>query len=249
VAALARPAAAQDRSTPVPASTYGPPAAIRMPAAPAPTPPTAPPAQPAAQARTLYYQKPADAGAPSITLVKQERTPPRTGGDETINIQLTPPEPEQLFGHLDSEAALEERIRQESRSREEVDRHPNPVAFPPKPELSKVAFAGRSFSPLPVKVEPNYVCYSRLLFEQKSLERYGWDLGVMTPFLSGALFYKDVLALPYHVGSHPCKFYDCSTGYCLPGSPVPLLAYPPDLSVTGGLLEAGTIVALYAIFP
>jgi hypothetical protein len=30
---------------------------------------------------------------------------------------------------------------------------------------------------------------------------------------------------------------------------VPYLIYPIEWSVTGGLLEAGTIVGLYAIFP
>jgi hypothetical protein len=35
----------------------------------------------------------------------------------------------------------------------------------------------------------------------------------------------------------------------LPGDPVPLLIYPPELSLTGTVMEAGTIVALFAIFP
>jgi hypothetical protein len=227
--------------------------------APAPTPPTV-----TAPGRSLYYQKPADgpAAVPAVP-VKQVRPdaaqPPGNRVEQNtgdINIQTTPPNPEQLFGHLDSEESLEERIRQEARSREERDRREggaNPSAtgfyFPPKPELSKVAFAGRSFSPLEARVEPNYVCYGRLLFEEKNSERYGWDLGVLGPFVSSGYFFRDVLALPYNIGTDPCRCYDCSAGHCLPGSPVPYLLYPPNFNVTGGLLEAGTIVVLYAVFP
>jgi hypothetical protein len=93
------------------------------------------------------------------------------------------------------------------------------------------------------------VCYGRLLFEQKNLERYGWDLGFITPFVSAGKFYWDVVWIPYHIWTAPCRQYECSAGYCLPGDPVPLLIYPPELSLTGTVMEAGTIVALFAIFP
>ena len=86
-------------------------------------------------------------------------------------------------------------------------------------------------------------------FEQPNFERYGWDLGPITPFVSALTFYGDVAAFWYNFGKQPCQRYDCSAGWCLPGSPTPFLVYPPGLSVSGGLLEAGVIVALYAVFP
>ena len=100
-----------------------------------------------------------------------------------------------------------------------------------------------------MQVEPNYVCYGRLLFEAKNFDRYGWDLGLVTPVVSAGMFYFDVATLPYHLFTDPCRHCECSAGYCLPGDPVPYLIYPPHWSLTGAMFEAGTIVALYAIFP
>ena len=37
--------------------------------------------------------------------------------------------------------------------------------------------------------------------------------------------------------------------HSVPGDPVPFLLYPPGFSVTGLMAEAGTAVALFAIFP
>jgi hypothetical protein len=35
----------------------------------------------------------------------------------------------------------------------------------------------------------------------------------------------------------------------LPGDPVPLLLYPPEINLTAGIVETATIVGLIAIFP
>jgi hypothetical protein len=159
-------------------------------------------------------------------------------------IQLEPPGPERLF-RLESEKNLQERMRQEARQRSTLER----ITFPEEPILSKEPFVARVFPPAQEVVEPNYVCYNRLYFEEMNSERYGWDLGFIQPFVSAGVFYWDVLTLPYHIGTEPCRHYECSAGYCLPGDPVPYLLYPPELSLTGATLEAGTIVALFAIFP
>ncbi len=98
-------------------------------------------------------------------------------------------------------------------------------------------------------MEPNYVWYKRPLFEQKNFERYGWDLQELSPVLSAGAFFMDVALLPYHVGTDPLRCGEANAGYCLPGDPVPLMLYPPEISVTGAFAEAGTIVALLAIFP
>src|SRR5207253_9042191 len=98
-------------------------------------------------------------------------------------------------------------------------------------------------------VEPHYVCYGRLFFEEKNTERYGWELGPLTPIWLTGKFFVDVGAWPYKVFSFPRLRYDSSAGQCLPGDWVPLMAYPHPLSVTGALAEAGTIVALAFIFP
>jgi hypothetical protein len=74
-----------------------------------------------------------------------------------------------------------------------------------------------------------------LFFEQLNFERYGWDLGPVTPFLSAGKFYFDLAALPFCVAMDPCRCCECGTGYCLPGDPVPLLLYLPECRWTGPL--------------
>jgi hypothetical protein len=159
------------------------------------------------------------------------------------NIRLDVPGLQRLAGQLESEAALMERMRQEARARGER------LVFPEEPTLAKEPYLGRNWSPLTRVVEPYYVCYGRLLFEQKNFERYGWDLGPVTPLVSTGKFFWDVLALPYNLGTRPCQQYEVSSGYCLPGDPVPLLLYPPEISVTGLMTEAAVVTALFFIFP
>ena len=79
--------------------------------------------------------------------------------------------------------------------------------------------------------------------------RSSTDLGFAAPFISAGEFFKDVVLLPYHMGTDPCRHEECSAGYCLPGDPVPLLCYPPELSLTGATAEAGVVLGLIAIFP
>jgi hypothetical protein len=144
---------------------------------------------------------------------------------------------------LESEAALIQRMRQEARARGER------LVFPEETTLSKEPYPGRHWSPYLKEVEPDYVCYQRLLFQQKNFERYGWDLGPITPILSAGKFYWDCAWLPYHLATRPCQQYECSTGYCLPGDPVPLLLYPPEISATGLLAQAAVVTGLVFIFP
>src|SRR5206468_3412224 len=115
--------------------------------------------------------------------------------------------------------------------------------------VSRDSYADRHWGPQVLLAEPNNVCYGRLFFEQKNFERYGWDLYLLSPFLSAGAFFFDVATLPYHCATEPFRKCECSAGYCLPGDPVPLLLYPPELSLTGALAEAATVVGLAAIFP
>jgi hypothetical protein len=240
---------------PLQAPLVAPVSAPAVPAPPAPLPlPIAvtaplhqPPPPPAAIApRVAPPVQRVSAQLPKEPLKVQAKGPGPGGPDDATiyNIPLEPPGPERLF-RLESQAALFERMRQEARTRPS----PDPLVFPEEPIVSKDRFALRSWAPLAEVVEPNYVCYTRLLFEQKNFERYGWDLGVVTPLVSAGAFFKDLALLPYHLGARPCEPCDCSTGYCLPGDPVPLLLYPPVLSVTGLAAEGAVITALFFFFP
>jgi hypothetical protein len=209
-------------------------------------------------AETLYMTKPAGAAAPTWSGIQRTallgQPPagglPMAGGTEESarQIQLEPPGLERV-SRVESEASLQERIRQETRDITSPDRPIERIQFPTEPVLSAVPFQGRAFAPMREVVEPNYVCYGRLHFEQKNFERYGWDLGPVTPFLSAGAFFWDVAWLPYHMGTDPCRKYECNAGYCLPGDPVPFMLYPPEFSVSGLAAETVAVVSLLYIFP
>ena len=157
-------------------------------------------------------------------------------------ISLEPPGRERLI-MLHSEAEIFDRWRQEARLRNER------IAFPEEPILSRDPYLGRAWPERALLVEPNYVNYGRLLFEEKNSERYGWDLGLFGSVVSMGAFYKDVLLLPYHRFADPLRRFDSNAGYCLPGDPVPYMLYPEGFTITGAAAEAGALLAGLAIFP
>jgi hypothetical protein len=159
-------------------------------------------------------------------------------------IQLLPPGPERMF-RIRSEVELREQIRQEAREKSPPER----AVFPEEKPVTDEKYAARQFAPQVSLVEPGYVNYDRLYFEDLNSERYGWDLGAAQPLVSTGLFFFDLVTLPYHLASRPFDCIQSSAGYCLPGDPVPYLLYPPDTSTTGALGEAAAIIGLIAIFP
>jgi hypothetical protein len=151
---------------------------------------------------------------------------------------------------LESEANFDRRITQKVRQTPGTQTGlPDRAIFPEEPVVSREKYVPRPFPPASLLVEPNYVCYGRLYFEERNSERYGWDLGMVQPLVSSGVFFFDVATLPYHWGANLCKGPACSAGQCLPGDPVPYLLYPPNLSVTGAVIETGAIAGLLAIFP
>jgi len=186
--------------------------------------------------------RPAQVPVSFTNFQKEETETPERAFDKS-RIRLDPPGPELLF-RLESEEQLQERIRQEAKQeRNDNDK----IEFPPKPILTKEDFKGRNFARKVCEVEPTYVMHRRLFFEEPNSERYGWDLGFVQPMVSLGAFYKDVLMFPYHQATNIRVRYDASPGKCQPGDPVPSLLYPPGLSATGALWQAGTIVGLSVI--
>lgn len=177
--------------------------------------------------------------------MQQPALPPGPGPvpeEEAYTIQLNPPGPQRVF-RLDSEESFKERMKQDARQRGQR------IEFPPEPIVSTESYSGRHYPPMQEVVEPGYVCYGRLFFEERNSERYDWDFGIIQPLVSVGYFYKDVLLFPYHYFTDPCRRYDCDAGYCLPGDPTPYLLYPPALSLTGALGEAGAVLAVLALLP
>jgi hypothetical protein len=209
---------------------------------------------------------------PEVPLPQEQTTqpPPTTGGTQpstemaTVRlfqtlIQSKPPSVANIG--LKTEAGVQRDITQDVERTPGMDRiqretytyFPTERDFPadyrPLFEELKRPYVPHSFPPSMERVEPAFVMHKRLLFHDANAERYGWDFGPWQPILSAALFYKDVAFMPYHIGTRPCQCYETSAGYCLPGDPVPYLLYPPELSLTGGLLQAGTVVGIAALFP
>jgi hypothetical protein len=186
---------------------------------------------------------------PAAALRTQVKAPPPIADQPPLRApeardKLDIPGPDALF-QLESESRLRERMRQEERRPGNVGR----IFFPEEPVVATGTYPGRHWKRSYEFVEPNYVCYGRLFFEDLNTDRYGFGLGVVQPLVSTGLFYLDILTLPYHMGTDPCRHYECNAGYCLPGDPVPYLLYPPKLSVTGLTMEGLAVTGLSAAFP
>jgi hypothetical protein len=120
---------------------------------------------------------------------------------------------------------------------------PNPPVGDGKPYVAKTG----SYPPMRAEYAPLYVVHRRLHFEERNSERYGWDLGIVQPFLLTANFYKDVFLWPQSLASGCAYgFWDTSAGKCLPGSPTPYMLYPPGLTITGSVAE--TVIITGAAF-
>src|SRR5579871_4868788 len=195
---------------------------------PAPAAPDFPFSPPPAQPTALS----APQGMANLTaLQRPAQRPPRpgvpiggVGGPEQgldpeapapYTIELVPPSITRVAISVESDARLQERIRQENRER----RTPERITFPADPILSNETYQGRKWYPMKLEVAPYYVCHGRLYFQQINFERYGWDLGVLTPLVSGLDFLYDFVTLPYHLAVEPCRHIEYNTGWCLPGDP------------------------------
>lgn len=157
-------------------------------------------------------------------------------------------EPERVF-RLESEAMLRERMTREAQQGINPLNLKYNAVFPRYALVPPPIVPVRFWQPVPEVVEPLYLCYDRLYFEQINQERYGWDLGPLQPLISAGIFYLDVATLPYHAATDPLRCYECNTGYALPGQCVPLLLYQPEWSVTGALAEAGAVGLMFWMFP
>jgi hypothetical protein len=158
------------------------------------------------------------------------------------------PDPQRVF-RLESEATLRDRMSQEAQQGINPLKLRYTAVFPSYPPVPPPEYPPRPWEPAAETIVPAFLCYNRLYFEQLNGERHGWDLGPLHPLISAGTFYFDVAALPYHAATDPLRRYECNTGYVLPGTPIPLLFYPPEPSLPGALAEATAIGLLFVIFP
>ncbi len=65
------------------------------------------------------------------------------------------------------------------------------------------------------------LCYQPIYFDDVNLERYGYDHGVLEPFVSAVHFFGTIPLLPYKVGMHPERECIYTLGFYRPGTPCP----------------------------
>jgi hypothetical protein len=210
---------------------------------PAPMPPQAPVQPPVQPPFVEKLPEPKSVGPGRIGTATGQRINEAVG-ESDLQIKTEPPGIDQLT-RRQSEAQLQQEIRMLS------DYRPGggSIYFPEEEPVSREPFTGRRNEKMVRTAEPNYVCHKPLYFEQLNWERYGWELGPITPGLEVAQFTYDLLMLPYHFGADVCHCSDCSTGKCLPGDAVPLLCYRERFSVTGLVFEAGAVFGGIFVFP
>jgi hypothetical protein len=109
----------------------------------------------------------------------------------------------------------------------------------------------RDWTPLSYSWEAPQLKYNPLYFEDVQLERYGNEVCILQPFLSGARFYATLPTLPYQMMSEGNSL--CHTVYDLghdrPGNCVPYALQVPEFSWTGSLASGGWAYALIVILP
>ena len=134
---------------------------------------------------------------------------------------------------------------------EEVQKQsPFPVLKPAVPAGTPYVAKTVNMPPKQVVYEAGFVIHRRMHFEEKNSERYGWDLGLATPFVSTASFYKNILLWPSSLAtSLVVGGTDTNMGKCLPGSPTPYYLYPQGLTITGGVAEGLVITGLSFVIP
>jgi tetratricopeptide (TPR) repeat protein len=119
------------------------------------------------------------------------------------------------------------------------------------PVIKHTVGYNRDWTPLSYSWEAPQLKYNPLYFEDAQLERYGNEVCILQPFLSGARFYATLPTLPYQMmseGNSPCHtVYDL--GHDQPGNCVPYALEVPPFSWTGGLASGGWAFALIVILP
>lgn len=92
-------------------------------------------------------------------------------------------------------------------------------------------------------------CHRPLYFENPSLERHGYSLGLAQPFASAAHFVGSAAILPYRMVAEPTCECVYTLGHERPGTATPLRYYRPPLSLSGGVAQAGTVTGLIFLLP
>ena len=94
------------------------------------------------------------------------------------------------------------------------------------------------------------LCHKPLYFEEVQAERYGHTIGLLNqPFLSAAHFFCNAAVLPYKIGMRPPQECVYPLGRYRVGSYAPRYIPAMPISIRGGLLQAGGVLAAVFVLP
>ena len=94
------------------------------------------------------------------------------------------------------------------------------------------------------------LCHKPLYFEEVQAERYGHTIGLLNqPFLSTAHFFCNAAVLPYKIGMRPPQECVYPLGRYRIGGYTPRYIPAVPISIRGGLLQAGGVLAAVFVLP
>jgi hypothetical protein len=93
------------------------------------------------------------------------------------------------------------------------------------------------------------LCHRPLFFEDVNLERHGYHVKYIQPFLSAAHFFSRVPAMPYLATSERSRVCNYTLGHYQPGSSAPYVWYYPHPSLTGTAIEGAVVTGLILAIP
>jgi hypothetical protein len=257
-------AGAVGQSTPAGTSWQKFPAAGVTPPAPSAVPPPAMPAASPPGSRVVLFTKPAgDVKPVQATDPKKPADEPKPADkDKPLDVKPAVQAANPFLLRTDGELAADIDVLRDlpAKMKDYEEKLKDPLQKPSKPILVKdyllpvtqfqpPTVVKPGYAPTQAVLEPSYVVHRRLFFEEKNSDRYGWEMGFAQPFLSAGYFFKDVLFWPAHLTSNFFERYDTSAGKCRPGDPVAYYLYPPNITLKGGLFEAGVVIGTAFLLP
>lgn len=117
------------------------------------------------------------------------------------------------------------------------------------PHRKVVMGESRNWSGVTKEWEAPGVAYNPLYFEEPYLERYGYNYGIIQPFLSAGRFFGRIPALPYMIGAYPMDECRYPLGYEQPGECPPYQVEKLPFSPRGVLFESLTVTGLVFLIP
>jgi len=112
------------------------------------------------------------------------------------------------------------------------------------------SYQPRMFPDVAMAWEPTNFYHFPLYFEDPALERYGHTRSFLVqPFVSGARFTGQLLALPYQMTIDPIDKPVYALGWYRPGEVAPKLKYQVPFNAQAAAVEAAVVTGMFFLIP